>query len=100
LVANAVTHGSRNKPIIVATSEMDSLFQLSVTNSGTKIPDEILANLFKPFERANESASLQGLGLGLYIADQIAKAHSGEISVTSDDESTVFRLAIPLRRKG
>ncbi|MFZ5964625.1 PAS domain-containing sensor histidine kinase [Thalassococcus sp. BH17M4-6] len=98
LVANAVTHGSRNKPILVATGAEGECFVLSVTNPGKRIPDNILSNLFKPFERGDESASLQGLGLGLYIADQIAKAHSGQISATSDGDNTVFRLEIPLQQ--
>lgn len=96
LVANAVTHGSRDKPILVKTMSVDGSFVLTVTNSGEAIPPDILSNLFKPFERADKSVSLQGLGLGLYIADQIARAHFGEISVTSNEERTVFRLAIPL----
>ena len=96
LVANAVTHGSRDKPIIVATSEENGCFVLSVMNSGKRIPQNTLSNLFKPFERADESDSLQGLGLGLYIADQIAKAHSGKIAAISDETGTVFRLDIPL----
>ncbi|MEL6452750.1 MAG: PAS domain-containing sensor histidine kinase [Pseudomonadota bacterium] len=96
LVANAVTHGSIDTPIRVKTEAADGCFVLSVTNSGKAIPKDIRANLFKPFERSDESPSLQGLGLGLYIADQIAKAHSGEISVTSNAQSTVFRFAIPL----
>ncbi|MEL7253278.1 MAG: PAS domain-containing sensor histidine kinase [Pseudomonadota bacterium] len=96
LVVNAVTHGSRDQPIRVKTEAADGCFVLSVTNAGKAIPQDILVNLFKPFERVDESPSLQGLGLGLYIADQIAKAHSGEIGVTSNAQSTVFRLAIPL----
>ncbi|MEM7643407.1 MAG: PAS domain-containing sensor histidine kinase [Pseudomonadota bacterium] len=99
LVANAVTHGSRDKPIIVTTFEEDGYFVLSVTNSGKRIPQATLPHLFEPFKRADESDSLQGLGLGLYIADQIAKAHSGKITATSDDKVTIFRLDIPLERK-
>ncbi|AUQ64895.1 PAS domain-containing sensor histidine kinase [Phaeobacter inhibens] len=98
LVANAVTHGSRDKPITVATFEENSYFVMSVKNSGKTISKDILSNLFKPFERADESDSLQGLGLGLYIADQIAKAHSGKIAATSDETGTVFRLDIPLEQ--
>lgn len=98
LVANAVTHGSRDKPITVATYKRNGYFVMSVTNSGNRIAKDTLSNLFKPFERAGESASLQGLGLGLYIADQIAKAHSGKIAATSDETGTVFRLDIPLEQ--
>ena len=99
LVANAVTHGAEDKPIRVATAAEGRCFVLTVTNAGEKIPEEILANLFQPFKRGDERASLQGLGLGLYIADQIAKAHGGQIGVTSDEQSTKFRLEIPLADK-
>lgn len=100
LVANAVTHGSQDEPITVITDKADVSFMLSVGNSGKKIPDDAMANLFEPFERTEEGASLQGLGLGLYIADQIARAHSGELTVTSTDDRTVFSLTIPLERNG
>ncbi|MEJ6401310.1 PAS domain-containing sensor histidine kinase [Yoonia sp. 2307UL14-13] len=99
LVANAVTHGPQDEPISVVTDKADGSFVLSVGNSGNKIPGDVIPNLFKPFERTEEGASLQGLGLGLYIADQIAKAHSGELNVTSSEDRTVFTLAIPLERK-
>ena len=98
LVANAVTHGSSNKPITVATYEENGHFVLSVENSGKRIPKDALSNLFEPFVRADKSDSLQGLGLGLYIADQIAKAHCGKIAATSDATGTVFRLDIPLEQ--
>ncbi len=99
LVANAVTHGSSAKSIVVKTRALNGKFVLSVANAGAKIPDHIIPSLFKPFERAEQSESLQGLGLGLYIADQIAKAHSGKISATSDEESTIFRLEVPLQQE-
>ena len=99
LVANAVMHGTQDEPISVVTDEAEGRFVLSVANSGKKIPDALLSNLFEPFERVEEGASLQGLGLGLYIVDQIAKAHSGELTVTSTEERTMFKLAIPLERK-
>ncbi|MEJ6394380.1 PAS domain-containing sensor histidine kinase [Gymnodinialimonas sp. 2305UL16-5] len=98
LVANAVAHGSSDAPISVVTDKVDASFVLSVGNSGKKIPDDAIPNLFEPFERSEEGASLQGLGLGLYIADQIARAHSGELTVTSSEDRTVFTLAIPLER--
>ncbi|UWR87116.1 PAS domain-containing sensor histidine kinase [Phaeobacter inhibens] len=95
-VANAVTHGSKGKAIIVSTTKEKECFVLSVANPGKKIPENIRPNLFKPFERSEDSGLLQGLGLGLYIADEIAKAHSGKITLTSDDTETVFQLSIPI----
>jgi sigma-B regulation protein RsbU (phosphoserine phosphatase) len=52
--------------------------------------------LFEPFFRGNARASRQGLGLGLYIASQIAKAHDGELTVISTPEETRFTFRMPL----
>ena len=100
LVANAVTHGSRNRPIVVGAGAVDGDFELTVANEGKPIPEEIRAHLFEPFNRATRSESLQGLGLGLYIAAEIARAHDGEISAASDAARTVFRLRIPVTPEG
>ena len=56
--------------------------------------------LFEPFFREKERASKQGLGLGLYIASQIAKAHEGTLTVTSNAEETRFVFTMPLLERG
>jgi PAS domain S-box-containing protein len=96
LIANAVTHGSGNAPICVQTTKQKDHFVLSVSNAGNPIPQNLMPTLFEPFKRSGKSESLQGLGLGLYIADQIARAHHGRIVVTSGEAETVFKLEIPL----
>lgn len=96
LVSNAVAHGSEAKPIQITTSALNDHFVLSVTNSGKPIPKEAMPNLFEPFSREGGESSLQGLGLGLYITSQIAKAHGGVVEVTSDETETSFQLKIPL----
>ncbi len=95
LLGNAVTHGSRSRPIIVEAQSSKDRFELYVTNSGKSIPDSHRATIFEPFSRGKEDTSLQGLGLGLYISDQIAKSHDGSLSVDSDTDRTVFSLSIP-----
>lgn len=97
LVANAVTHGSDEAPIFVRAENRKSEFILSVANSGKPIPESQLADLFKPFERSGDSESLQGLGLGLFIAQEIANAHHGSIDVASDEKETRFTLQLPMR---
>jgi sigma-B regulation protein RsbU (phosphoserine phosphatase) len=56
-----------------------------------------MERLFSPFSRGEVHSSKQGLGLGLYIANEIAKAHGGDIDVTSTDELTCFTFRMPLQ---
>jgi sigma-B regulation protein RsbU (phosphoserine phosphatase) len=53
--------------------------------------------LFQPFYRVSARDSRQGLGLGLYIAFEIARAHGGTISVASSREETRFTFRMPLQ---
>ena len=97
LLANALTHGAADGPVIVrAKTDRDSL-EVSVSNSGQPIPVAALKRLFEPFERGAVKPSHQGLGLGLYIASQIANAHGGTLTTTSSPEETRFTFRMPLR---
>lgn len=95
LVANAVTHGSAAHPVEVEVSSDEHRFELRVTNRGAPIPPQILPGLFEPFTRLETATPEQGLGLGLYIASQIALAHNGTLDVSSTAEKTSFTLRIP-----
>ena len=97
LLGNALTHGSADKPVKVVASTGNGMFELSVANAGEPIPQAAMANLFEPFFRGQVRASLQGLGLGLHIASEIAKAHDGTLTVTSTAEETRFTFLMPLR---
>jgi sigma-B regulation protein RsbU (phosphoserine phosphatase) len=98
LVGNAVSHGAANEPVRVRASTEDGLFKLSVANTGDPIPEAAMGKLFEPFFRGEVRASRQGLGLGLHIASQIAKAHDGVLTVTSTPEETNFTFVMPLRQ--
>ncbi|GGX75923.1 hypothetical protein GCM10011309_27450 [Litorimonas cladophorae] len=95
LLANAVTHGSQDTPIRVKAEQIDNKFVMSVTNHGTPISSDLMSGLFEPFKRPQESESLQGLGLGLFIVKEIAKAHEGTVAVSSDQTGTRFELEFP-----
>jgi phosphoserine phosphatase RsbU/P len=97
LVGNALSHGAANEPVRVRAATEDGLFKLSVANGGEPIPPAAMERLFEPFFRGEVRASRQGLGLGLHIASQIAKAHEGSLSVTSTAEETRFTFVMPLR---
>jgi signal transduction histidine kinase len=98
LLVNAVTHGSPNEPVQVAARTEAGFLQLSVANRGPAIPADSLPRLFKPFARSANGAPRAGLGLGLYIAAEIARAHDGTLDVTSSTEDgTRFVFRMPLR---
>lgn len=95
LIGNAISHGTADKPIRVAARTSDQLLELSVANAGPPIPAAVQDSLFQPFYRGYKRSSLQGLGLGLYISAQIARAHGGRIAVQSDESRTVFSFSMP-----
>jgi sigma-B regulation protein RsbU (phosphoserine phosphatase) len=97
LLGNALTHGITSEPVTV-TAKTEDQFELAVCNAGDLIPPETMERLFSPFSRGEVRPSKQGLGLGLYIASEIAKAHGGAIDVTSTPELTCFTLRMPLQR--
>lgn len=96
LLGNALTHGSASKPVIVRAETRERDFEVSVSNAGEPIPPDAMEKLFEPFFRGKARASRQGLGLGLYIASQIAKAHRGELVATSNPEETRFTFTMPV----
>jgi signal transduction histidine kinase len=95
LLSNALVHGNENDPVSVVARRDGDLFVLSVTNTGEPIPKEILQRLFHPFSRGAGAKHQEGLGLGLYIAYQIAAAHNGTLSVDSTPAGTTFTLSMP-----
>lgn len=95
LLSNALVHGNEADPVSVVARRDGDLFVLSVTNTGEPIPKEIMQRLFHPFSRGAGVKHQEGLGLGLYIAYQIAAAHNGTLSVDSTPASTTFTLSMP-----
>jgi len=97
LLGNALTYGVTGEPVTV-TVKTEAQFELAVCNAGNPISALAMERLFYPFSRGEVRPSQQGLGLGLYIAQEIAKAHGGAIDVTSTPELTCFTLRMPLQR--
>ena len=96
LLGNAITHGARDVPIRVAAHADDGKLEIRVSNGGAPIPPATIDRLFQPFFRGEARASQNGLGLGLYIASQVAQAHGGTLSVASSCEETCFTFSMPL----
>jgi signal transduction histidine kinase len=100
LLGNAVTHGSPDQSIVARAGIENGIFELSVANGGDPIPLATRAKLFQPFYRGAVQKSLQGLGLGLFIASEIARAHGGTIDVASDENETRFSFRMPIVKSG
>jgi signal transduction histidine kinase len=96
LLANALTHGSADTLVRVDARTAAGRFTLSVANAGETIPPAALPQIFQPFFRGTPGSRKQGLGLGLYIASEIAHAHGAELTVNSDLAETRFTLDLPL----
>jgi signal transduction histidine kinase len=97
LLSNAVKYGL-GEPIRVSVRESDGEAVLSIHDRGVGISPEDMERLFKPYYRIKTRIKAEGTGLGLYIADQIARLHGGSIAVTSSPErGTVFTVTLPLR---
>lgn len=97
LVANALAHGAREAPVLVDAIAEGGTFRLSVSNRGNPIPVAQIDRLFEPFFRGPLRTHQQGLGLGLYIASEIARSHGGQLSVISTPDETRFTLTMPSR---
>jgi len=95
LLGNALSHGEKDKPVTVSAASANGIFNLCITNKGIKIPDKVLNKLFQPFSRGGVKTGQQGLGLGLFISSEIAKAHKGEIKVDSTQKQTSFTFTMP-----
>jgi len=100
LVSNAIDYSPESSTVRVMLRTGEKDLTLEVQNEGRAIPEETLASLFNPFRRgASESTSSRGsrgLGLGLYIVEQIAAAHGGTVAARSDDQNgTRFVVTFP-----
>ena len=96
LLGNALSHGDAEGRVGVRARSGPGGFEMSVTNGGETIPPHVLASLFKPFARDKAEGPQEGLGLGLYIAAEIARTHAGTLSVESADGLTCFAFRMPI----
>lgn len=96
LLSNALTHGAPDTPIKLNAKTSKEAFLVSVANEGPPISEAALRQLFHPFFRGAARPSRQGLGLGLFIVSEIAKAHGGAVDVSSTEQETIFTFRMPL----
>jgi sigma-B regulation protein RsbU (phosphoserine phosphatase) len=91
LVGNAMSYGAPDRPVTVTSAIEAASFSVAVHNEGTPIPLEQLAGMFEPMTRGDAAGESRSVGLGLFIVREIARAHGGEVAVTSSaEEGTRF----------
>jgi signal transduction histidine kinase len=101
LVGNALDHSPPDRPVRVRVRRDSAGAILAVSNEGEPIAPEALPTIFVPFVRSAPSMRAGGLGLGLFIAQQIVEAHGGTLTVVSaPGEGTTFTAWLPARKSG
>ena len=97
LVGNAIDYATPTTPVAVRARVDGAEVVVEVCNAGVPIPPETMRVIFEPFRRGgkDEKTGVTHLGLGLYIAHQIALAHGGALTAQSAGGTTTFALRLP-----
>jgi PAS domain S-box-containing protein len=99
LVGNALQHGPDEGEVTVTLLGEAQVVVLSTHNGGLAIPSEVLPYIFEPGRRGDVHSG--GLGLGLFIVQQIVLAHGGSIEArSSPEEGTTFTAVLPRKARG
>lgn len=96
LVGNAAKYAPES-PLSVSLKSVDDKVQISIQDNGPGIAGEDIEHVFKRFYRSNQAKDkVRGSGLGLYICEQIVKAHHGDIRVESvEGQGAKFIITLP-----
>ena len=101
LLDNALKYSPPDTPVNIQVQDGNGIITVAVTDHGKGIPAQEQSRIF---ERLYRSPSIEhqmpGSGLGLSIAQNIVRAHHGDLTVTSRPGETTFRLTLPLEQKG
>ena len=95
LVVNAIHYGARNEEVRIAVRGEEADVCIEVANRGPLIDPATLSQIFEPLRRGMSRDDQSGLGLGLYIVREVAKAHGGTAEARSDAKETVFAVRLP-----
>jgi signal transduction histidine kinase len=97
LLSNSVHYSPPDSPVRIETHGEGREVVLTVHNAGAPISPEVLPRLFQPMQRGVAGVSdVRSVGLGLYIVDQVVRAHGGRVEVSSTAEAgTTFTVRLP-----
>lgn len=100
LMGNALQHGDGNQPVELNIAGKDQVVSIKVTNGGPPIPPSEMTHIFDPLVRGLNTNQRHrnrpgSIGLGLYIAREVAKSHNGRIDINSTPAATSFTICLP-----
>ncbi|MFC4599170.1 sensor histidine kinase [Cohnella hongkongensis] len=100
LLSNAINYGATGGKVDIYLNKLNEAVVIEIVNYGEAIPAADLPHLFDRFYRVDKSRTENkgGSGLGLAIAKGLVDKHGGTITVTSDGDSTNFRVRLPLKQ--
>ena len=101
LLDNAVKYSPEGSTVLTTTDERDGWLEIAVVDRGVGIPPDELERVFERFYRVDQARSRRtgGTGLGLSIVRNVARAHGGDVEVTSrEGEGSTFTLRLPVER--
>jgi two-component system, OmpR family, sensor histidine kinase KdpD len=101
LIDNALKYSTPGTPLKIRVEQKKEAIRLEVTNAGKEIPIQEQIRIFERFYRSPSVQNrIPGSGLGLSIAQSIARAHGGDLTVSSISGETTFQLVLPVDYKG
>lgn len=98
LVDNAIKYSHENGEVVVQAAVKENFVEITVTDHGIGMPENVVGNLFNKFYRSHRSReAVGGTGLGLYICKAIVEGHGGSIWVTSrEGAGSTFGFTLPI----
>jgi len=96
LIQNAISHSEANKQIDIEAKQIPDFITISIIDYGKGIPQENIDKIFNKYYSTAKKFRKIGTGLGLYLSQQIIKAHGGEVVVKSQEGvNTEFCIKLP-----
>jgi signal transduction histidine kinase len=97
LLANAANHAPENSTVLVSCVRDNSVIELSVTDTGPGIPDDVVSDVFSRFQRGSASGRKRGTGLGLALVKSFVELHGGSVMIeTAPDRGTKVICRLPV----
>jgi signal transduction histidine kinase len=99
LLENAVKYSPQNIDITLTIARIKNNIQITISDKGIGIADAEKGKVFEKFYRVGneDTRSTKGTGLGLYIVEQIVKAHQGKITISDNmPKGSVFKIVLPV----